>query len=377
MRVLVTGGGTAGHINPALAIADSIRREYPDADILFVGAEGKMETELVPKAGYPIKTVRVQGFRRSLSPSSIVYNCKTVAVTLSAGRTSANILKEFKPDIAIGTGGYVCGPILRKALKMHIPVLVHESNAFPGVTVKLLAREGATVLLCSEDAKRHLPDGCKTVVTGNPLRPMFAEPFTAQAKAQARRELGMDERPLVLSFGGSLGAKRINDAMVSVLERSRAEGKLQHIHGVGKANFAEMSETLKSHGIPLEANGLSVREYIDDMARCMAAADLIISRCGAMTLSEIPAAGKPAILIPSPYVAENHQYHNAMALVKQGAALCIEEKNLTADSLWKAIHTVTSDPDRMQEMADHAAALAIRDADERIMAVIRETLQQP
>ena len=207
MRVLVTGGGTAGHINPALAIADSIRREYPDTEFLFVGAEGKMETELVPKAGYPIKTVKVQGFKRSFAPKSILYNCKTVACVLSASRISADILKEFKPDIAIGTGGYVCGPILRKALKMRIPVLVHESNAFPGVTVKALAKEGATVLLCSEEARRHLPANCKCIVTGNPLRPAFATLHTPKAKAAARAELGLDERPLVLSFGGSLGAR--------------------------------------------------------------------------------------------------------------------------------------------------------------------------
>ncbi len=375
MRVLVTGGGTAGHINPALAIADSIRKEYPQAEILFVGAEGKMETELVPKAGYPIKTVKVQGFYRKLDLKSMVHNAQAVMHMLTASHISGNILKEFKPDIAIGTGGYVCGPILRKALKMHIPVLVHESNAFPGVTVKALAKEGATILLCSEDARKHLPANCKTVITGNPLRPEFASLHTAQAKAAARKELGLDERPLVLSFGGSLGARRINEAMAGVLERSRKEGKLQHIHGVGKAGWETTTALLKEKGVPLLANGIAVREYIDDMPRCMAAADLIISRCGAMTLSEIPAAGKPAILIPSPYVAENHQYHNAMALVNKGAALCIEEKDLSEETLWDAIQKATANPKTMQEMAKNAENLAIRDADTRIMAVIKETLQ--
>ncbi len=375
MRVLVTGGGTAGHINPALAIADSIRREYPEAEILFVGAEGKMETDLVPKAGYPIKTVKVQGFYRKLSVKNLVHNAGAVVHMLTASHISGNILKEFKPDIAIGTGGYVCGPILRKALKMHIPVLVHESNAFPGMTVKALAKEGATVLLCSEDARKHLPANCKAIVTGNPLRPEFAFLYTAEAKAAARKELGLSELPLVLSFGGSLGARRINEAMAGVLERSRKEGKLQHIHGVGKAGWETTTALLKEKGVPLTANGIAVREYIDDMPRCMAAADLIISRCGAMTLSEIPAAGKPAILIPSPYVAENHQYHNAMALVNKGAALCIEEKDLSADSLWEAIQRITADPAYMQQMAENAARLAIRDADARIMAVIKEVLQ--
>ncbi len=376
MRVLVTGGGTAGHINPALAIADSIRKAHPDAEFLFVGAEGKMETELVPKAGYPIKTLKVQGFYRKISVKNMVAYVKAVNYMFAASRISATILKEFKPDIAIGTGGYVCGPILRKALKMHIPVLVHESNAFPGVTVKALAKEGATVLLCSEAARKHLPAGSKVIVTGNPLRPAFATLHTTAAKQAARKELGLSDQPLILSFGGSLGARRINEAMVGVLEKSRTQGNLQHIHGVGKAGWDTTRELLREKGVPLQANGIMVREYIDDMPRCMAAADVVISRCGAMTLSEIPAAGKPAILIPSPYVAENHQYHNAMTLVKAGAALCIEEKDLSADTLWAAIKTITDDPARMQKMAENAARLAIRDADQRIMAVIEQTLQK-
>lgn len=374
MRVLVTGGGTAGHINPALAIAEIIKKEYPDTEFLFVGAEGKMETELVPKAGYPIKTVKVQGFYRSLSPAAVKHNIGAAINVLTATRTSADILKTFQPDICIGTGGYVCGPILRKALKMHIPVLVHESNAFPGVTVKMLAKDGATVLLCSEAARKHLPQNSNVIITGNPLRPAFATMHTAQAKAQARKELGVDDRPLVVSFGGSLGAQYINEAMVEVLSRSHKNGKLQHIHGVGKGGWDDVSATLKTKGVPLDADGIAVRPYIDNMPTCMAAADLIISRCGAMTLSEIPAAGKPSILIPSPYVAENHQYHNAMALVNKGAAVCIEEKDLTADRLWDAILDITSNPARMQQMADAAAALAIRDADARILAAIKEVL---
>jgi UDP-N-acetylglucosamine--N-acetylmuramyl-(pentapeptide) pyrophosphoryl-undecaprenol N-acetylglucosamine transferase len=374
MRVLLTGGGTAGHINPALAIASSIRTAYPDAEILFVGAEGKMETKLVPKAGYPIKTMRVQGFYRKPTLKNLVRNVGTVWYMLTAGQVSASILKEFRPDIAIGTGGYVCGPILRKALKMGIPVLVHESNAFPGITVKALAKEGATILLCNEDARKHLPAGSHAIVTGNPLRVDFRNINTKEAKQKARQELGLDDRPVILSFGGSLGAKYINEAMVGVLLNSLKDGSLQHIHGVGSAGYAETCAALKQAGVPFQGNGISVREYIDDMPRCMAAADLIISRCGAMTLSEIPAAGKPSVLIPSPYVAENHQYHNAMTLVERGAALCIEEKDLSADSLWDAICQVTKHPTRMQEMAENAAKMAIFDADDRILQVIKDTL---
>lgn len=368
MRVLMTGGGTAGHINPALAIADTIKRKHPHAEFLFVGAKGRMETRLVPAAGYPIRTVSVRGFQRRLSLKNIGRNVLAAVDVVTASLHSARIVKEFKPDIAIGTGGYVCGPVLREAIKQGIPVVVHESNAYPGVTVKMLAKEGATVLLCSEDARRHLPAGCEAIVTGNPLRP----DFLTLDKATARQELVLDERPLVLSFGGSLGAAKINAAMAEVLRRSQQEGKLQHIHGTGKAGYQAMLADLKEKGVAPTGDGITVREYIDDMPRCMAAADLVICRCGAMTLSELPAAGKPSILIPSPYVAENHQYHNAMVLVGQDAAICIEEKNLTGDSLWQAITAIAGDPKKMASMADNVRRAAILDADERIYAVVAQ-----
>lgn len=372
MRILMTGGGTAGHINPALAIADLMKETYPDAEFLFVGAKGRMEAQLVPAAGYPIRTISVRGFQRRLSLKNIGRNILAAVDVLTASAVSARIVKEFKPDLAIGTGGYVCGPVLREAIRAGVPTAVHESNAYPGVTVKMLAKEGATVLLCSEEARRHLPEGARAVVTGNPIRP----DFLTLDKGAARTQLGLDARPLVLSFGGSLGAAKINDAMAEVLCRSRKEGKLQHIHGAGKAGYAAMQTRLKELGVPLSGDGITVREYIDDMPRCMAAADLVICRCGAMTLSELPVAGKPSILIPSPYVAENHQYHNAMVLVGRGAALCIEEKDLTADRLWEAICSVTADPARLREMEEKVRGAAILDADARIKAELAKLLQR-
>ena len=372
MRILMTGGGTAGHINPALAIAELLKKEYPDAEFLFVGAKGRMETQLVPAAGYPIRTVSVRGFQRRLSLKNIGRNILAVANVLTSSLEAKKIMKEFKPDLAVGTGGYVCGPVLREAIKAGVPVAVHESNAFPGVTVKMLGKEGALVLLCSEDARRHLPEGVTAVVTGNPIR----ADFVTLDKETARAELGVDARPLVLSFGGSLGATRLNEAMAEVLRRSRAEGKLQHIHGAGKNGYAAMKAQLEEMGVALCGDGVTVREYIDDMPRCMAAADVVICRCGAMTLSELPAAGKPSILIPSPYVAENHQYHNAMVLVNRGAAVCIEEKDLTADSLWQAIETVTNDPASLRRMEENVRSAAILDADERIMNELKKLLQK-
>ena len=372
MRVLMTGGGTAGHINPALAIAGKIKQAHPQAEILFVGAKGRMETQLVPQAGYPIKTVDVRGFQRRLSLNNVGRNLSAAVHAVTAEVEAGRIIRDFSPDIAIGTGGYVCGPVLRKAAKRGIPVLVHESNAFPGVTVKLLAKDAAAVMIADEAAKKYLPEGCRVVVTGNPLRPGFAD----TDRERARRELGMDSRPLVLSFGGSLGADRINAAMASVMERSFRDGGIQHIHGTGRGGYEKTMELLRQEGVPLDGGVIRVREYIDDMSRCMAAADLVISRCGAMTLSELPAAGKPSILIPSPNVAENHQYHNAMALVHRGAAVCLEEKDLTPDSLWEALYSLIKDPERLRRMGENARKSAILDADERILRVVEQTLQK-
>ncbi|MDD2362788.1 MAG: undecaprenyldiphospho-muramoylpentapeptide beta-N-acetylglucosaminyltransferase [Oscillospiraceae bacterium] len=370
MRVLMTGGGTAGHINPALSIADKIRKENTNAEILFVGAKGRMETQLVPAAGYKIETVNVSGFQRRLSVKNIGRNISAAFRALTAGAECSRILKKFRPDIAIGTGGYVSGPILRKAAQMGIPVLVHESNAYPGVTVRMLSKYADAVLIAETASRKYLPVSARILVTGNPI----GEEFIQYDRETARKELGLDERPMVLSFGGSLGAEQINRVMSEVLIKSANLGRLQHIHATGKKGFEDMQSRL-AENIKKDTPGIRVLEYINDMARCMAAADLVISRCGAMTLSELPAAGRPSILIPSPNVAENHQYHNAMALVNKGAAVCIEEKDLTADRLWSEIERITSSPDDMRKMGENARSAAIYDAADRIYAVVIQTLK--
>ena len=372
MRVLMTGGGTAGHINPALAIAAKIRRECPDAEILFVGANGRMETTLVPQAGYELKTITVDGFQRKLTPKNLVKNAKAAVHAVTASVEAARILREFRPDLAIGTGGYVCGPVLRKAAAMGIPVLVHESNAFPGVTTKLLSKAAKTVMLPTESARRYLPQGTHAVVTGNPLRQGFESPD----RAAARRALGVEDGPLVLSFGGSLGARPLNEAMVGVLKRSAADARLQFVVGTGRGiNYERTVKMLKDNGITPDGKRVRVLEYIDNMPQYMAAADLVVSRCGAMTLAELPAMGKPSILIPSPYVAENHQFYNAKALADRGAAVCIEEKDLTDERLWDTIKEITDAPDRLKVMSAAAQAAAVTDATDRIWQVICETLR--
>lgn len=369
MRILLSGGGTAGHINPALAIAGKIKERYPDSEFLFVGAEGRMETDLVPKAGYPLKSIVVKGFKRRLSPSAIAHNVSAAYHAVASGRDCNKILNEFKPDLCIGTGGYVCGPVLRKASKKGIPVVLHESNAFPGVTVKMLAKSAKAVCVATEEAIPRLPEGTNAIVTGNPLRAEFQHPD----KELSRMEMELDDRPFVLSLGGSLGALKINELMRGVLTMAYEDGKVRHLHATGRAEYDEFMADMKAAGITDETC-VEIRPYIDDMPRCMAAADLVVCRCGAMTTTELLACGKPSILIPSPNVAENHQFYNAQALVHKGAAVCIEEKDLTAERLFSEIRALTEAPAKLEQMSACAKAAAITDAGDRIMDVIEEVL---
>lgn len=362
MRVLFSGGGTAGHINPALAAAGYLKMKQPDAEILFVGNKGGMEERLVPPAGYEIKTIHISGFQRKITPANIVRNIKTVNKLVTSTLESKKIIKEFKPDICVGTGGYVCGPVLREAAKLGIPCVVHESNAYPGVTVKMLAKSVKTIMIAVEDARKHLPEGVNVVVTGNPVRP---EILAADREA-ARKKLGLDERPMVLSFGGSLGAGALNNAMITVLKDSAEKGTVQHIHGYGTRN-TEYPEILKEAGFDVSAHPqIRVLEYINNMADCLAAADVVISRSGAITLTEIEAMGKGSILIPSPNVAENHQYHNAMALVNRGAAEIIEEKDLTGEKLLEELNKILADPETIARYGKNAKEMSIPDGNERI-----------
>ncbi len=367
MRILFATGGTAGHINPALAVASYIRETNNQAQILFIGTVDHMEAKLVPKAGFDFKTIEISGFRRSLSPKAIAHNIKTVLRLMKSSGESKKILTEFKPDVVVGFGGYVSGPVLQTAVKMGIPTCIHEQNAFPGITNKTLAKEVDKVMLTVEDAKKHLESKNEPVVTGLPVR---GELLNADRDI-ARARLGIpDDKYLVLSFGGSLGARPLNEAMFDILLSSAESGKYCHIHSVG-TNGAEFLEKFKSEGFVNGKKGtVEVRQYIDNMDVCMAAADLVIGRAGASSLSEIEAMGKASILIPSPYVAENHQYHNAMALVNRNAGCIIEEKDLSAKTLNDKINELMSDRKRLGEIEKNARAMAITDARERIASII-------
>ncbi len=372
MKVLLSGGGTAGHINPALAIADTIKRNLPDAEILFVGTPSGMEAKLVPQAGFAYTSMPMSGFQRKLTLENVKRNLETAGHLILSGTRAAKIIREFNPDIAIGTGGYVCGPVLRKAAQMGVPVLVHESNAFPGMTVKMLARYCDYVMLAVEDAKTRISADTEFVVTGNPVRAEVLE----YNRARARKELKLDERPLIVSFGGSLGARTINESMLDLLVRSAKDGRYQHIHGYGKYGSFVLDE-LKERGVDLAScPNLDVREYISDMPRVMAAADLVICRSGAMALTEIQALGKAAILIPSPNVAENHQYYNAKAMVDRGAADMIVEKDITPQLLTEKADKLAGDRAKLEEMSGNARDMAILDSRERIFKVVCDTLKK-
>lgn len=369
MKVLLAGGGTAGHINPALAIAGYIREKRPNTEFLFIGNKDGMEQRLVPQAGFEIKSITISGFQRSLSPKSMAANLKTVRRTITSSAAAKRIIRDFAPDICIGTGGYVSGPVVRDAAKLGIPCIIHEQNAYPGVTNKMLAHRVQKVMLAVEAAKPYFK-GAPVVVTGNPVR---GEILTAD-KAKSREELGLDQRPVILSFGGSLGAQKVNEAMVDLVARSGKDGRYQHIHAFGKFG-AWFPDKLAEAGVDVAAcKNLDIRPYIDNMPVCMAAADLVICRAGAITLSEIQAMGKPAILIPSPNVAENHQYHNAMALVNAGAAEIIEESDLSGEAVIQKADEMLKDAETLAKFSENSKKMAITNANERIYSVVKQVL---
>lgn len=369
MKVLLAGGGTAGHINPALAIAGYIKKKRPETEFLFIGNRDGMEQRLVPQAGFDIKSITISGFKRSFSPKNMVENVKTVTRTFTSSHEAKKIISEFKPDICIGTGGYVSGPVIRTAAKMGIPCIIHEQNAYPGVTNKMLAKSVSKVMLAVPDAKKYF-EKADFVVTGNPVR---GDILTAD-KEESRAELKLDGRPMILSFGGSLGARKINEAVADIVARSGKDGRYQHIHAYGKYGdwFPDL---VKEKGTDIsQCSNLDIRPYIDNMPTCMAAADLVICRAGAITLSEIQAMGKPAILIPSPNVAENHQYHNAMALVNAGAAEIIEESELSGETLMKTVDKMLLNPEQLKTISENSRKMAITDANERIYSIVKKTL---
>ncbi len=345
-KILIAAGGTAGHINPALAIAGQLKKQYPDAEICFAGRKKGMEYRLVTAAGYPFLPIEVRGFQRSLTPKNILRNFAALFWLAVSPVRCAAILRQVQPDLVIGTGGYVSGPVVRAAAKKGIRTAVHEQNAFPGVTNKLLAPLVDVVMAAVPAAVEKLGAKEKTVVCGNPVRPEVL----AQDPAEARRALGIPAgRTVLLSFGGSLGAQRVNEVVAELAAWHTKNEDFYHIHATGQYGVELFEQLAQEKGFAGDPR-MDVREYIDDMPRCLAAADLVICRAGALTLAELAAMGRASILIPSPNVAENHQYYNALELEKAGAARVIEEKDLTGEGLVELVRSLTSQPDTLRIM---------------------------
>ena len=371
MRVLLTGGGSGGHVNPAIAIADTIRANQPDAEIAFVGVKGGKECDLVPRAGYPLFFVESQGIRRSLSPSNI--KALVTAVTSPHSKQTKDILTDFKPDIVIGTGGYVCWPLLRAAAYAGIPTMVHESNCQPGLAVKILQHSVDTILLNFPQAMEHLQKKKKCVVVGNPLRGGFG----AISKEAARQKLGLGkDEMLVLCSAGSLGSSIINEAVLEMLRlMAPSRPDTRFVLSAGKRNIEAARALYHEYELDRCPN-VTVEDYLYDMPTQVAAADVVISRAGAMSLSEVARMGKACVIIPSPHVADNHQLRNAMAMAEREAALMVEEKDFSGGALPLAVNALLDDADLRRRLEKNIRSFVNEDANRLIYEKIVEAVAQ-
>ncbi len=370
-RVIFTCGGTAGHVNPAIALAQLLLEREPKTEILFVGAERGLEKDLIPKAGYAFRTVHISSFHRSMKPAEIKHNLISVGNYFRAPHEARRILKEFKPEVVIGTGGYASFPMVKAAAKAGIPTAIHESNMVPGLTTRLLEPFANRIMVGFEECREQYKDPAHVVVTGTPVR----GDFFIRTKEQARKELGIrDDRPLVVSFWGSLGAAGMNRQMADFLALEAAKEPFHHIHGAG-GGYETLLGLLKEKNVDLAAHPvLEVRPYIYDMDRVLRAADLVLCRAGASTISELTALGVPALIVPSPYVTNNHQEKNARVLEKAGGACVVLESEANGPTLFQKSCDILHDKTRRTEMSSAMEALGIPDATERIYTTVLELL---
>ena len=369
MRIVFTCGGTGGHINPAIAVAKLCQQRFPDCQVLFVGAEDGMEKDLVPREGFRLETLKISNYQRKLTPAGIWHNVTTLFHMAGSMQKAKRILKEFKPDVIVGTGGYASFPALKMGARLGIPTAVHESNAVPGLTTRMVAGSVDRILVSFEDSRRHYDRPEKVRVVGTPVR----EAFLYTDKEQARKELGLDDKPLIVSAWGSLGAREMNKKIAAFFKAETAENRFRHVHATGSYGWRWMPEYVKEQGVDLsQYPNLEMREYIYDMPRLMAAADLVICRAGAATISEVCASGTPCIMVPSPNVTDNHQEKNARVLEAHGAAMVIREADCTGESLYEAARSLLQQPETLRSMRAAARSMAVVDSAEQILDVIRE-----
>lgn len=348
MKIIFTGGGTMGHITPAVAIAEAIKDILPSSEILFVGRCGGSENEFIKKRGFKLITLDIEGISRK----DILKNIKVLKKALKAQDDSKRIINDFKPDIVFGTGGYACWPMLSAAQKMKIPTAIHESNVTPGLSAKILGKKCQMIYLSSDKAKEHFGKRTQIMTVGTPV----LKEFFRSSREKSRQHFGLKEDDIfILSFGGSGGAEKINEVITSVMKsHSTKEKKVKHLHAVGKKYYekCEFNELKKGE------NGCKIIPYIDDMPLSLSAADIVVSRSGALSLAEISAVGVASILIPSPNVTGNHQFVNAIEYQEAGASIIFEEKNLTEEALIKCLFSLEIDKFDRKKRAKSAKAIS-------------------
>lgn len=360
MKILVTGGGTGGHIYPALAFVNYVKTQEPNAEFMYVGAKRGLENKIVPTTGIPFHTLEIQGFQRKFS----LANVKTIQLFLKSIQQAKKILKEFQPDIVIGTGGYVSGAVVYASAKLGIPTIIHEQNSVPGMTNKFLSRYVDRIALSFKDAATFFPED-KSVLIGNPR----AQEVADMMKTDILKKFDLDpEKKTVLIFGGSQGALKINQAVTSYLDTFEATD-YQILYASGERYYQSIKENLGE----TRAN-ISIQPYINEMAAVMAASDLLVGRAGATSIAELTALGLPAILIPSPYVTNDHQTKNAMSLVRVGAAKMITDEELDGDSLGATINEIMADETLQQSMSTASKTLGIPDASERLYQLAKSLI---
>ena len=371
MRVIVAAAGTGGHINPGLAIANKIKQEEKDSEIIFIGTNRGLENDLVPRAGYELKTIEAYGLSKKLSIDNIKKMCKTLGATSKARK----IIKEFKPDVIVGAGGYICGPVVWAAKKEKIPVVLHESNAYPGKAVKHLAKNANVVLISFEEARKRIPNAKKIVFTGTPVK-IQKRDYTKEEKSKILNELKIEDKlPIILVFGGSQGAQKINEAIIGILTK-KLNKKYQIIWATGPKQYDIVKEELKQKSIDIEnVPNAKILPYIYNMEEIMNISDVIVARSGAMTITEISNLGKPSILIPLPNVSQDHQLRNAEVLQKIGAGKIILNDKLTSENLNQEISEIILNPTNMKKMGEKAYTKSVKNVQEKIYNEIKKVVK--
>ncbi len=361
MKVIFAGGGTGGHINPAISIADYAKSKDKDFEALFIGTRRGLEGKLVPKAGYNIEYIDIAGFSRK----NMLKNISVIKKLIKSRSDSRRIIRDFKPDCVVCTGGYVSGPVAMAAYKEGIPALIHEQNVYPGLTVKG-SEKYVKYLAVSFDETVNYLNAEKCVVTGNPIRMEILE----ADRDAAREKLGIT-KPFVLVFGGSLGAEKINNTVIEMVPMLKEAG-VKLLFGTGERNYEAVRNAVDGLGISAEDKDIEIVSYIDNMAEVMAAADVVIARSGAITVSELAALGKPSILIPSPNVVRNHQEQNAREFERNGAAEVITEMELSGKVLYKCLMSMINDSEKLHSMSQNLKKMAKTDALEKLYSLMQD-----